>query len=142
MKLLHSPFKYKIICSYCKSEISFKDEDIKIHSYCIEKEVDFKLTEEIKKAIINNSKDEYISNYLTQTNIINLVYHIILPKINCPYCGYENHVKTTNGKGNAIIDKYFLLDLNYKNITRINEFSETASYIMYNKHLIPEDLEL
>ena len=142
MKLLHSPFKYKITCSNCKSEISFKDEDISNRVFCVQKQVNLILSEDIKKAIINNSKEEYVSNYISNAEFINLRYRRFFSKIICPYCGNDNDVKTTNEKEHAIIDRYLLTDSNYNTITEIKEFSSIASYILYNKHLIPEDLKL
>ena len=142
MKLLHSPFKYRATCTNCKSEISFKDEDICKYDYYNIKEVLFVLTKEIKDAIAKNATNPKILDYLNDAKQIQLEYSIFTPKVLCPYCGSNILVKTNSGKQNAIIHKYYLISAYGTKLLMVSDFSSTALYIMYEKKLIPEHLNL
>ena len=142
MKLLHSPFKYKAICGYCKSELSFKDEDFTMHAYRGHKEIVFLLTDEIKDAILKNTTNPEISVYIDRAKRVRFRYSQFDPKVVCPYCGNNVVVETNSGKPSAIIDSYFLLAQNGDPLLYVSDFERLAIYIMFNKKLIPEHLNL
>lgn len=142
MKLLRSPFRYKETCTNCKSDVSFKDTDIIDYASSITREVEFILTDEIKNAIIENNSNKEIINCLKSARKISLTYTVINPKIRCPYCGYRITVKTISGKINAVVQSYYLLDVFSKRIALVSDFSSIGIYILYNKKLIPEHLNL
>ena len=142
MKLLRSPFKYKATCGSCKSEVTFKDEDICKHSYYGHKEVLFVLTDEIKDSITKNATNPKILDYLKDAQKVQLVYSLLTPRVTCPYCGGEISIKTNSGKLNGIITSYYLLSSYGSKLIMASEFSSTALYIMYEKKLIPEHLNL
>ena len=142
MKILHSPFKYRATCGFCKSELSFKDEDITKHAYHSHQEVIFFLTDEIKDAILKNTTNPEISNYIDRTKKVRFRYSQFAPKVVCPYCGNDVVVDTNSGKPNAIIDSYYLLAQNGDQLLYLSDLERTAIYIMFNKKLIPETIHL